>query len=373
MLVCWPSGLAISNNTLSRQTQAIIHADAIIHNFDYLCSLAPQSQTMVVIKADAYGHGAINVARILRNKAPAFAVAITEEAIKLREAGIDAPIVVLEGPHQEKECLQARDENLTIVVHDTTQLEWVKRQTPTQPPGIWLKVDTGMHRLGMTPEDAQRALTDYSQIIGDDCVLVTHMASADDTDNPATANQLDKFARLVKQTGLAVSIANSPATLGWPASHGNWNRVGLGVFGSNPMHDASYLSRVQPAMTLRASVIALRHIKAGEYVGYGQAWQAQKDSIIATIGIGYADGYPRHCSNGTPVLVNGQRAPLAGRVSMDMLTVDVTEVGQVQIGDFVELWGENLRIDEVAACAGTISYELMTRVSPRVPRVVRYR
>lgn len=364
---------SFSTITLSRQTQAIIHADAIINNFEYLNGLAPESQSMVVIKADAYGHGAVNIAQILKGIAPAFAVAITEEAIKLRQAGIDAPLVVLEGPHQQEECVQARDENLILVVHDSQQLDWIRNMTPERPPVIWLKIDTGMHRLGMTPADAARALHQYRDILTTDCVLLTHMACADDLENTATRQQLETFNALAASAGLGVSIANSPATLGWPDTHGTWNRIGLGVFGSNPIHAADYQARLQPAMTLSASVIALREVKAGDAVGYGEYWRARQDSLIATVGVGYADGYPRHCPNGTPVIIRGQRAPLAGRVSMDMLTVDVTDIAGIQVGDMVELWGEQLRIEEVAACANTISYELMTRVSPRVPRIVRHR
>lgn len=358
--------------TVSRQTQAIIHADAILHNFTQLQQLAPHSQTMAVVKADAYGHGAVNVARILRGRAPAFAVAITEEAVKLREAGVTEPIVVLEGPHQEHECLLARQQHLILVLHDASQLAWVRRQCAATPPTLWLKVDTGMHRLGFSPDAARQVWADNQDLFGQDCVLVTHMACADDTSHAMTSEQLSRFAALVDSTGLPVSVANSPAALGWPQTHGRWNRVGLGMFGSNPLQQAHTIE-LQPAMTLRAAVIGLRQVPVGGAVGYGQAWQAQRPSLIATVGIGYADGYPRHCGNGTPVVVRGQRAPLAGRVSMDMLTVDVTDVPQVAIGDSVELWGEQLPIDEVAGHAQTISYELMTRVSPRVPRVVRYR
>ncbi|WP_137168219.1 alanine racemase [Salinimonas lutimaris] len=356
---------------MSRQTQAIIHADAIIRNFKALRELAPDSKAMAVVKADAYGHGAASIARMLRDQADAFAVAIIEEAIKLREEGVDAPIIVLEGPHQPKDCLVAAEQALTLVLHHAQQFEWVADYTSDNPPALWLKVDTGMHRLGVHPDEVSGLLEQYQALIRPGMVLVTHMACADELDNPLTREQIQKIQQLAVSTGLPLSIANSPATIAWQDAHSAWNRLGLAMYGCNPVDRDTGLA-LSPAMTLRASVIALRDIPAGQSVGYGQVWTASRPSRIATIGIGYADGYPRHCPSGTPVLVNQQRAPLAGRVSMDMLSVDVTDLPEVKIGDKVELWGQNLAVDEIARYAGTVSYELVTRVSLRVPRVVKY-
>lgn len=359
------------DRTVSRQTQAIIHADAIIHNFRLLQANAPQSRSMAVIKADAYGHGAVNVARLLRGISPRFAVAIIEEAVALREAGITAPIVVLEGPHQQRECALARVSDCIMVAHHRGQLDWLMALPHGQRPHIWLKVDSGMHRLGFAIEEVETILTEYQALVTEETVLATHLACADDVDNPFTQQQLDAFGTLKNRVELPVSIANSPASLAWPQSQADWNRLGVAVFGSAP--DVALRAELKPAMTLRSSVMAVRTIEAGEYVGYGQHWQAQRRSTIATVGIGYADGYPRHCPNGTPVAINGQLAPLAGRVSMDMITVDVTDVPGVIPGDRVELWGEQVNIDTVARYADTIGYELMTRVSQRVPRIVRHR
>lgn len=355
---------------MSRQTQAIIHADAIIHNFKLLSAMAPQSTSMAVIKADAYGHGAVNVARILQHVSPHFAVAIIEEAIVLREAGVTVPIVILEGAHQPKECEMAFAHNCILVTHNEEQLRWLETCAEDRLPQVWLKVDSGMHRLGFAVNQVPGILSNYPRVLKQDTVLVTHLACADDASNTFTQTQLDTFYRMATQTGLAVSVANSPATIQWSASRNNWNRLGIAVYGG--FKDESALSLL-PAMTLRSSVIALRNVPQGESVGYGQTWTATQDSVIATVGIGYADGYPRHCPNGTPVFVNNARAFLAGRVSMDMITIDVTHVPDVAIGDSVELWGENVAIGEVAKAAGTIDYELMTRVSARVPRIVKYR
>ena len=355
---------------MSRQTQAIIHADAILSNFKLLAELAPTSRSMAVVKADAYGHGAVNVSRILQHVSPRFAVAIIEEAIALREAGITAPIVVLEGAHQAKECAMAAAHGCILVMHNQAQLEWMLACPEDRRPTIWLKADSGMHRLGFALNTLPSIVKQYASLITQDTVLVTHLACADDTSNDFTQKQLSAFLQIATQLALPVSIANSPATIKWPQSRGDWNRLGIAVYGGQPNTANVALA---PTMTLRSSIIALRDVPKGESVGYGQNWVAQKDSRIATVGIGYADGYPRHCPNGTPVAVNGERAGLAGRVSMDMITIDVTHISNVNIGDRVELWGENVPINEVAEAAGSIDYELLTRVSARVPRIVKYR
>ena len=357
---------------MSRQTQAIIHADALLHNFKALAAIAPSSQSMAVVKADAYGHGAVNVARILQHVSSQFAVAIIEEAIALRDAGISAPVVVLEGAHQAKECQMAFQHNCILVMHCEEQLQWLNNCPENQRPHIWLKVDSGMHRLGFAISDIEDMTKKYRHLLSEQTVIATHFACADDVDNGFTASQLSAFKRVADAIGLPTSVANSPAAVNWPASRNAWNRLGVGVYGGAVSTANNVGVEIYPAMTLRSSILAVRTIAAGEGVGYGQRWVASKPSKIATVGIGYADGYPRHCKNKTPVMVRGKRAFLAGRVSMDMITIDVTHIDNVSVGDEVELWGQNVPIQEVAACADTIDYELMTRVSQRVPRIVKY-
>lgn len=357
---------------MSRQTQAIIHADALLHNFKALAAIAPSSQSMAVVKADAYGHGAVNVARILQHVSSQFAVAIIEEAIALRDAGISAPVVVLEGAHQAKECQMAFQHNCILVMHCEEQLQWLNNCPENQRPHIWLKVDSGMHRLGFAISDIEDMTKKYRHLLSEQTVIATHFACADDVDNGFTASQLSAFKRVADAIGLPTSVANSPATVNWPTSRNAWNRLGVGVYGGAVSTANNVGVEIYPAMTLRSSILAVRTIAAGEGVGYGQTWVASKPSKIATVGIGYADGYPRHCKNKTPVMVRGKRAFLAGRVSMDMITIDVTHIDNVSVGDEVELWGQNVPIQEVAACADTIDYELMTRVSQRVPRIVKY-
>ncbi|NMH60141.1 alanine racemase [Alteromonas ponticola] len=355
---------------MSRQTQAVIHADALIHNFEVISALTPASKIMAVIKADAYGHGAVNVAKILQGRCQCYAVAISEEALILREAGIQEPIVIFEGAHQKYECEEAARLNCTLVAHNQQQLEWLMQTPASQRPPVWFKIDTGMHRLGFDVADVDTIMTTYAELVTAHSVLVTHLASADDLSNAFTQQQLNTFTALQQRFPLHSSIANSPATLGWPGARGTWNRIGMGLFGGGPLPQNEELPELLPAMTLQASVMSLRTIACGESVGYGQAWVASRKSVIATVSIGYADGYPRHCPNGTPTFVRGKRAPLVGRVSMDMLTIDVTDIADVELGDVVELWGRQVSITEVAELAGTISYELMTRLSTRVPRLI---
>ena len=357
---------------MSRQTQAIIHADALLHNFKALAALAPSSQSMAVVKADAYGHGAVNVARILQHVSSRFAVAIIEEAIALRDAGISAPIVVLEGAHQAKECQMAFQHNCILVMHCEEQLAWLEQCPEQKRPHIWLKVDSGMHRLGFALSDIESITSRYRHLLSEQTVIATHFACADDVDNSFTKSQLAAFTQVVDKLGLPTSVANSPATVNWPASRNAWNRLGVGVYGGAVSTSQNVDVEIYPAMTLRSSVLAVRTVAAGEGIGYGQAWVASQPSKIATVGIGYADGYPRHCKNGTPVMIRGKRAYLAGRVSMDMITIDVTHIDNVVVGDEVELWGQNISVQEVADNADTIDYELMTRVSQRVPRIVKY-
>ncbi|MCW8108009.1 alanine racemase [Alteromonas ponticola] len=355
---------------MSRQTQALIHADALIHNYETISALTPDSKIMAVIKADAYGHGAVNVAKILQGRCPCYAVAISEEALILREAGIDEPIVIFEGAHQPQECEEAARLHCILVAHNHQQLDWLTKTPASRRPPVWFKIDTGMHRLGFDLADIDKVMSEYAALVTAQTVLVTHLASADDLSNRFTQHQLDKFAALQQRYKLNCSIANSPATLGWPGTHAAWNRVGMGLYGGGPLPQLSAGSTLKPAMTLQASIMSLRTITSGESVGYGQTWVAPRKSVIATVSIGYADGYPRHCPNGTPTVVRGQRAPLVGRVSMDMLNIDVTDIPNVRLGDTVELWGSQVSINEVAKLAGTISYELMTRLSTRVPRVI---
>lgn len=353
---------------MQRQTAAYIDCDAIRGNFDLACSLAPESQAVAVIKADAYGHGILQVAQALQNSAAMFGVATIDEALVLREGGIRNAILVLEGVTTHEACDMARAHELVLMVHAAEQVEMLQGV----PVAAWVKVDTGMHRLGI---DAQSLATVLEQLRAggvDVQAVCTHLACADELDKALTTRQLEAFDACTAGCDLPLSIANSAAVIAWQGSHADWIRPGIMLYGVSPFTDAVEVSRsLRPAMTLGSEVIAVREIPAGDSVGYGARWTAARPSVIATVAVGYADGYPRHATNGTPVFVGGEVVPLVGTVSMDMITVDVTDHPGVSIGDPVELWGSNLAVSEVAEHAGMISYELLAGVTSRVPRIYK--
>jgi len=355
---------------MARPTQAKIDLAALRHNVNLAQQLAPRSRIMAVVKANAYGHGAPLIAGALAPQVDALAVATIEEAVQLRYAGIPTPILLLEGVFAKEELDSAAEMDLWVTVASERHVDWLERARLPAPVRCWLKVDTGMCRLGVTPD---RAYLCFQRLINcpnvlDDVVTYTHFASADDPGNPQTRRQLAVFDAL---TFAALrSAANSAGLLAWPEAHYDWVRPGYMLYGNSPMVGAHpNAASLQPVMTLSSAVIALRDVGVGDAVGYGGTWVAQRPSRIATVAIGYGDGYPRHAVNGTPVLVNGQRAALAGQVSMDMITVDVTDLNPVQPGDEVVLWGGALSLAEVARCAGTLGYELVTRMPARTPRV----
>lgn len=353
---------------MSRYTRALIHLNAIRENFKQL-QATTQSKAIAVIKADAYGHGSVTVAQALNDLCECFAVAIFDEVQVLRNAGVQQPILILEGPHEAAECKQAYEQNSILLVHNEQQLTWLNALAETERPQIWLKVDTGMHRLGFGYEDISQLVKRYPGLLKN-TVLASHFACADEPDNGFNLTQLKRFNEVSQALDLPTCIANTAAVVTMPDSNGNWCRLGIGLYGGSPVSNhAAFEYHLQPAMTLESQIIALHDVAEGESVGYGRSWVANRKSIIATVGIGYADGYPRHCKTGTPVIIRGQRACIVGRVSMDMITVDVTDIADVSTQDTVELWGAQLAVDEVAQWAGTISYELLTRVSSRVPRV----
>lgn len=365
-----------------RPLVAHIDLDALRHNYRLACACAPQSQTVAVIKADAYGHGAVACARALEvnrpnanTKAPAFAVASMEEAVLLREAGIQSPVVLLEGIFAADELPLVDRHRLWMAVHSRWQVDALQAFRPTVPIPVWLKVDSGMHRLGFAPEEAVsvwRRLAAMPQACA--LHLISHFATADAMDTRYFARQMTILRGLASELDAPLCLANSPATLARPDAHGAWNRPGVMLYGSDPLETPNTLTRqLKPVMTLRSEVIALREIDAGEPVGYGGRFCAPRRSRIAVVAGGYGDGYDRHAIDGTPVLVAGKRASLAGKVSMDMLTVDVTDIPEAAIGSEVVLWGRAqngalLSVDEVARYCDTISYTLLTGVLPRVPR-----
>jgi alanine racemase len=355
----------------SRKTQAIINREALKHNYQQLSALAPSSQTIAVIKANAYGHGAIEVAKTLSDIVPAFAVGFIDEAIALREAGIDLPIILLEGPLCEEDCNLAIEENLWLMLQNFEQISWLTKLSKPYTGKLWLKVDTGMHRLGFMPEDVNQAITSLTKQQQKDMVLCSHFSSAEELENPKTPQQIKLLKNILANYQCQFSLANSAGIIHWQQSHGDYNRLGIALYTSLNEQPITPALTLIPAMTLQSTIIGLRDLAVGESVGYGEVWQAKRPTRIATIAIGYGDGYPRNAKAGTPVWVNGEIAPIAGRVSMDMITIDVTDLKQVNLGDCVELWGENLAVETVAKHLDTINYELITRISERVLRIYK--
>ncbi len=361
---------------MSRPAKALIDLTALRHNVALANQLAPQSRTMAIIKANAYGHGAVEVARAIEDLVPAFGVACIEEALELRESGIVKPICLLEGAFSRDEIDVAAQHDFWLSVVNREQLEAVLDSRPASALKIWLCVDSGMHRLGIRPEElvATYGALKACAHVASGIVVATHFACADELDNDFTRQQLARFnaamAALSGEGDIELSLANSAALLGWPECRADWNRPGIMLYGSSPFPQPSALAeQLQPVMTLKSSVIALREVPPGESVGYGARWSARQPSRIATVAMGYGDGYPVHAPDGMPVLIKGQRCPMVGRVSMDMITVDVTSLRNVAVGDDVVLWGRGLSVNDVAKRAGTISYELLTRMPRRVPRV----
>ncbi|MBD3898167.1 alanine racemase [Halomonas sp. ML-15] len=361
---------------MARPLIADIDLDALRHNYCLARDLAPRSRAIAVLKADAYGHGLVPCARALSSVAPALAVACIEEAETLRAAGIETPIMLLEGFFEAAELERIDALGLWTAVHSPWQVDALLAYRPAQPLTVWLKVDSGMHRLGFPLEQLAEHWARLAAA-GDrvrDLHLMSHFATADSLDPGYFQYQLGMLNALASELGAPTCLANSPATLAWPEAHGAWNRPGVMLYGSDPLEAASEASRrLAPVMTLRSEIIAVRELEAGEPVGYGGRWRAPRRSKIAVVAAGYGDGYDRHAEDGTPVLVDGQRCAIAGKVSMDMLTVDVTHIPEADIGSEVVLWGRAsngtlLSVDEVARHCSTISYTLLTGVLPRVPR-----
>ena len=359
---------------MSRAARAVINLDALRHNLQRARRANPHAKQFPVIKADAYGHGLLAVASAL-NDADGFAVASIDEALRLREAGISQPILLLEGFFHADELKQVQQYQLDIVVHHLAQVEALEalaaQQDICKPVTVWLKVDTGMHRLGFAVdevEDVWRRLN-ACKLVQKSPIIMTHLACADDFQNPATQQQLDLFRTVLADQPVQRSIANSAGILGWLGSHADIDRPGIMLYGVSPfVNETGAARQLRPVMTLRSELIAINRCQPGDAVGYGGDWQCPEAMPVGVVAIGYGDGYPRHAPSGTPVLVNGIEVPLIGRVSMDMICVDLRGLPSANIGDEVVLWGEGLPAETVANAAGTIAYELFCSVTQRVPR-----
>lgn len=353
---------------MSRPLRARIDLPALQHNLQQVRHAAPHSRVMAVVKANGYGHGMVRVAQTLR-EADGFAVACLEEAVALREAGLTQPITLLEGFFETSELTPICHYRLMPVLHCLQQIEQLEAARLPQPIPVWLKIDTGMHRLGFAPDvfaDILRRLQACTNVgeIG----LFSHLGYADDRRSAQTLRQCAQFQSVAMNFTGARSLANSGGLLGWPETRFDWVRPGLMLYGISPFSGDTGIERdLLPVMTLESRLIAVRRFTRGDAIGYGGAWVCPEDMPIGVVAAGYGDGYPRHASAGTPVLVNGQRTQIIGRVSMDMLYVDLRSQPDARIGDPVVLWGADLPVEEIARSAGTIPYELVCAIASRVP------
>lgn len=356
---------------MSRHARATIHLDALRHNLAVAQQCAPQSNIMAVLKANAYGHGLLPVAHTLAGRADSFAVSCLEEALPLRAAGLDHRIVLLEGFFEASEIPVFAARQLDAVIHQPWQIQALAEADLKTPIDCWLKVDTGMGRLGFLPNEAAEAVATLASLpaVGE-IRWMTHLASADEPGSDMTASQMTRFGELVPASNQSTA-ANSAGTLYWRETHADWVRPGIMLYGASPFNAPEPHPLLRPAMTLEAKLISVKKLPKGHGVGYGARFICPEDMPVGIASIGYGDGYPRHAPDGTPVQVNGEAAALIGKVSMDMIAIDLRSVPQAQVGDPVILWGESPTANTIAEHCGTISYELFCRLTPRVQRVYR--
>ena len=355
---------------MARPAQVRLSAAALQHNLERVRSYAPEAKVMAVVKANGYGHGLEWAARVL-SQADAFGVASVEEGTTLRRAGVTRPVCLLEGFFRNEELALLVAERLSTVVHHERQIRDLEDFSGSAPVDVWLKIDTGMHRIGFDP---QRAASAASRLRACKSVgalgLLSHFANADNKFDSATSFQIGLFNDLAASIGGERSLANSAGIVAWPESRLEWVRPGIMLYGVSPMIGQGGIELgLEPVMTLSSEIIAISRRRKGEAIGYGGDWVCPEEMPVGVVAIGYGDGYPRHVPAGTPVLVNGRRVPLVGRVSMDMITVDLRDQPGARIGDPAVLWGAGLPVEEIAARAGTIGYELLCQVTPRAPRI----
>lgn len=358
----------------SRPIRVCITPAAMLDNYRLAKASAPQSRAWAVIKANAYGHGQWRAVEALRSAADGFALLECENGVALREAGIEQPILLLEGPFSARDVRAIVDHRLTTVIHCAEQLDLLlKGAALNAPVSVCLKLNSGMNRLGFTKDGLAEALGKLAHYPQIDATLMSHFAEADG--ERGVDWQLERFRAMAGSWSGPVSLANSAAILRHPHTHGDWVRPGIMLYGASPFADqtAEQLG-LKPAMALESEIIGTQDLVVGERVGYGGTFTADRPMRIGVVACGYADGYPRHAPSGTPIAVMGRRTRTLGRVSMDMLACDLTDISEAGIGSPVTLWGNGLAgmvpADEVATAAGTIAYELFCAVAPRVPVVV---
>lgn len=356
--------------SVARPTRVQIDATSLLHNLNFIKRCAPDSKVIAMVKANAYGCGLSAVVPVLEGQVYAFGVACLEEAMAIRALGVRSDCVLFQGIFSPDELQLVSAHRLQCVIHQPHQLRWLLANPLPNKIKIWVKVNTGMHRLGFPASDVDDVINALTQCpwVDEEIGLMTHLASSDEPDNPSNENQLRTFKDLhLPDVRLVKSISNSAAILALPDTHADIVRPGIMLYGVSPF--ANQIGQelgLMPVMRFVSAISAMHHYPAQARVGYGGTWQTSRPSVIGVVAVGYGDGYPRHIAQNTPVWVNGSEVPIVGRVSMDMLTVDLTHCPGVQIGDPVELWGQHIPVESIALSAGTIAYELLCQFSPRV-------
>lgn len=355
---------------MARQTRVVCSAEALLHNLKQVTLAAPHQKIMAMVKANAYGCGITNVIPVLEGRVDAFGVAFFEEAMAIRHLGSRTDCVLLEGVFSPDEYLLAAMSGFHCVIHQKHQLNWLLSTSLKVPIRVWVKVDTGMHRLGFAPNEVSDVLATLQACpwVAPELGLMTHFASADEIGNESNGIQLQQFKQLqLSDVHLIRSLANSAAILSLPQAHADVVRPGIMLYGVSPFNGrtGSELG-LKPVMQFVSAISTIHHYPENSPVGYGGTWSSNKSSIIGIVPVGYADGYPRGIRPNTPTWVNHSIAPIVGRVSMDMMAIDLTDLPHSNVGDAVELWGQNVPIETIAQSAGTIAYELLTKITPRV-------
>lgn len=359
-----------------RPANVLIDFIALQHNAEVVRQYAPEAKIMAAIKADGYGHGIKPVAQALNNIVDEFGVASTDDALRVKEQALDTPVTVFSGFHRSEELIAAFNRSISFFVYDESQLDIIEEFSQQQRTGsikIWLKVDTGMSRLGFSIDQLANIINRMEAIpIVFIRGIVSHLANSDCPTHPQNKAQYQSFQQLKEQykhKDWQWSLANSGALIAMSDSQYDWVRPGIMLYGSSPLQDktAEELG-LKPVMTLKSQLISIRHVPRGQSVGYGSTWTARESTRVGVVACGYGDGYPRHIDANTPVLVNQQRTVILGRVSMDLIVVDLTKVS-AKVGDEVILWGDGLPVDEIAISAETIAYELMCGIKSRVQRL----
>ncbi len=355
---------------MARPTRVHVDAVSLLHNVRRIEQCAPGKKIIAMVKANAYGCGLSSVLPVLDGHVDAFGVASLEEAVILRDLGSRSDCVLFQGVFSSDELHLVARLGFQCVIHQKQQLQWVLSTPLTRKIRVWVKVNTGMHRLGFDTNELKEIITSLRACpwIDDDIGVMTHLACADEPDNPSNFLQLERFNKIdLHPDKMTRSVANSAAILALPDAHADVVRPGIMLYGVSPFaHQVGYELGLMPVMRLISAVSTIHHYPPFSPIGYGSTWQRDKHTIIGVVAVGYGDGYPRHIAAQTPTWVNGFIAPVVGRVSMDMLTIDLTDCPGVKEGDRVELWGQHIPVETVAKKAGTIAYELICQVSPRV-------